>query len=123
MFESEGRLFTESGDMLEIKSVGYASTFYQQPYSAELTIKAVTCRNGEGKALKRFPVISRVLFSGPATIVFWDDGVKTVSKCDAKDEFDAHKGIEECVIKRMFGNSYTGAVEAINAALANAEVQ
>lgn len=86
MFESEGRLFTEDGDMLEIKSVGYASTFCPRPYSAELTIKAVTCRNSEGKALKRFPVISRVIFSGPATIVFWDDGVKTVSKCDAKDQ-------------------------------------
>lgn len=123
MFESEGRLFTENGDMLEIKSVGYASTFCPRPYRAELTIKAVTCCNGEGKALKRFPVISRVLFSGSATIVFWDDGVKTVAKCDGGDTYDIQRGIELCMMKRMCGNNYNGYLDAMADALSVAEVQ
>jgi len=32
-------------------------------------------------AEKKQPKVERVIFNGPATIVFWDDGEKTVVKC------------------------------------------
>ena len=40
---------------------------------------------------------------GPALIVFWKDGSKTVVKC-ANEEFVLEKGIAMAFIKRMFGN-------------------
>ena len=47
--------------------------------------------------------IKDVIFNDPATIVFWEDGTKTVVK--AKDEaFDPEKGLAMAFSKKMFGN-------------------
>lgn len=48
--------------------------------------------------------IERVIFNDPATIVFWNDGTKTVVKCAEGDEFDPEKGIAMCISKKIFGN-------------------
>ena len=37
--------------------------------------------------------IKNVIFNDPATIVFWEDGTKTVVKCQDGDEFDPEKGL------------------------------
>lgn len=44
--------------------------------------------------------IERVIYSEPATIVFWDDGTKTISKCDKQDEYDELTGFLMCVLKK-----------------------
>lgn len=44
--------------------------------------------------------IKRVIYSEPATIVFWDDGTKTISKCDKQDEYDELTGFLMCVLKK-----------------------
>lgn len=49
------------------------------------------------------PYIKEVIFNGPATIVFWDDGDKTVVKCE-NEPFDKEKGLTMAVCKKMFGN-------------------
>lgn len=36
--------------------------------------------------------IQDVLFSGPATVIFWTDGTKTVAKCEKDDAYDKEKG-------------------------------
>lgn len=43
--------------------------------------------------------IEKVIHSGPATIIFWDDGTKTVVK--AQDEFDYEKGILYAALKKL----------------------
>lgn len=48
--------------------------------------------------------ITKVIFDGPATIVFWSDGDKTVVKCQEDDVFDYEKGIAMACAKKMFGN-------------------
>lgn len=35
---------------------------------------------------------TNVIFNGPATIVFWNDGTKTVVKCSDGDEYDPESG-------------------------------
>lgn len=50
------------------------------------------------------PKIDKVIFNGPATIVYWCDGEKTVVKCSDKDKFDAEKGIALCYMKKINGN-------------------
>lgn len=48
--------------------------------------------------------IKDVKFNGPATIVFWIDGTKTVVKCSENDVFDQEKGLAMAMIKKMSGN-------------------
>lgn len=50
--------------------------------------------------------IKHVIFSGPATIVFWDDGDKTVVKCMDGDQLNYEMGIAMCTLKKIFGASY-----------------
>lgn len=49
--------------------------------------------------------ILRVVFNGPATIVFWSDKTKTVVKCGKRDKFDPEKGLAMAIVKKMFGNN------------------
>lgn len=49
--------------------------------------------------------ITNVIFSPPATIVFWSDKTKTVVKCDPKEEYDPEKGLAMAILKKMNGNT------------------
>lgn len=48
--------------------------------------------------------IDRVIFNGPATIIFWNDGSKTVVKCGPDDTFDKEKGLAMAIAKKFLGN-------------------
>lgn len=48
--------------------------------------------------------IERVIFNDPATIVLWEDGIKTVVKCDVDDIYDPEKGLAMAIAKRFLGN-------------------
>lgn len=47
--------------------------------------------------------IKKVIFSSPATIVFWSDGDKTVVKA-TKEPFDREKGLAMAIAKKFLGN-------------------
>lgn len=47
---------------------------------------------------------TKIIFNGPATIVFWDDGTKTVVKCTERETFDYEKGVALCYMKKLLGN-------------------
>lgn len=47
--------------------------------------------------------IKKVVFNAPATIVFWDDGTKTVVKCE-NEEYDPEKGLAMAIAKKALGN-------------------
>ena len=49
--------------------------------------------------------ITNVIFSPPATIVFWSDKTKTVVKCDPKEDYDPEKGIAMAICKKMIGDN------------------
>lgn len=48
--------------------------------------------------------IKRVIFNNPATIVFWNDGTKTVVVCKDEDTFDKEKGLAMAISKYFFNN-------------------
>ena len=52
------------------------------------------------------PEIKRVIFNGPATIVFWSDSTKTVVKCMEGELFDEEKGIAMAFMKKLYGDGY-----------------
>lgn len=55
---------------------------------------------------KTFPEIKKVIFNGPATIVFWDDGEKTIVKCMDKDIYDPEKGLAMAICKKVLGDKF-----------------
>lgn len=57
------------------------------------------------KVKTRFiPAIKDVIFNEPATIVFWEDGSKTVVKCQDGDIYDPEKGLAMAISKKALGN-------------------
>ena len=49
--------------------------------------------------------IKDVIFSDPATIVFWSDGTKTVVKTRGGEKYDKEKGLAMAIIKKITGNA------------------
>ena len=50
------------------------------------------------------PSIKNVIFNDPATIVFWNDGTKTIVKAQDGDIFDPEKGLAMAISKKALGN-------------------
>ena len=48
--------------------------------------------------------IKDVIFNGPATIVFWSDGDKTIVRCENED-FDKEKGLAMAIAKKFLGTN------------------
>ena len=53
---------------------------------------------------KSHSLIKNVIFNDPATIVFWNDGTKTVVKVNVNEDFDPEKGLAMAISKKMLGN-------------------
>ena len=49
--------------------------------------------------------VEKVIFNDPATVVYWNDGTRTVVKCQPEDTFDCEKGFLLACCKKMFGNT------------------
>lgn len=49
--------------------------------------------------------IKRAIFSNPATIILWNDGTKTVTKCCDGDTYDPEIGMAMCIMKHLFGDT------------------
>ena len=52
------------------------------------------------------PEPKTVIFNPPATIVYWEDGEKTIVKCMEGDEFNPEVGLAMCLAKYIFGGRY-----------------
>ena len=50
--------------------------------------------------------IKDIKVNGPATIVFWADGTKTVVKCGPMDLYDVEKAVAMCFMKKALGSRY-----------------
>lgn len=68
-------------------------------------------RDGSLSFVKRGPkiesralLIKNVIFNDPATIVYWNDGTKTVVKCQPGDTFSEELGLAMAISKKFLGN-------------------
>ena len=52
------------------------------------------------------PNIKSVIFNDPATIVFWEDGTKTIVKCQKEngDTYSKETGLAMAIPKKALGN-------------------
>lgn len=67
--------------------------------------------------------IKKIIFNGPATIVMWNDGSKTVVKCNDFDTIDREKGVFAACAKKLLGTNKTGSnyLDKINRAMEKEE--
>lgn len=49
--------------------------------------------------------IKEVIYSDPATIVFWNDDTKTICKAVESDLYNPEAGLAICVLKKALGNT------------------
>lgn len=64
--------------------------------------------------------IKNVIFNDPATIVFWNDGTKTVVKAKDGETFDPEKGLAMAICKKMIGKNTCKYYETFKKWLPNA---
>jgi len=57
-----------------------------------------------GSVSKKKNGIKDVIFNNPATVVIWEDGTKTVVKCQEGDTYSEELGLAMCIAKKFFGN-------------------
>ena len=49
--------------------------------------------------------IKEVIYSDPATIVFWSDKTKTICKAVESDSYNPEAGLAICILKKVLGNT------------------
>lgn len=60
--------------------------------------------DGKKEYYKYRPNPVKTIFNPPATIVYFDDGDKVISKCDKHDKFSPETGFLMCCMKKYVGN-------------------
>lgn len=50
------------------------------------------------------PEIEKVIQNGPAVVILWKDGTKTVAKCHSEDTFVPEIGLTVAFLKKLIGN-------------------
>lgn len=86
-----GVSLTPKNDILD--SLIYANEIYNSNYA-----------NQKMSYMIVMPEITKVVFNDPATIVFWDDGSKTVVKCQDGDTYSKETGLVFAIAKKALGN-------------------
>ena len=80
--------------------------YYQKDVELQINLYRTILNSTYGtKAFKTnyIPEIKNVIFNPPATIVFWQDGTKTVVKA-TNELYDPEKGLAMAIAKRALGN-------------------
>ena len=70
-----------------------------------IKLDGVVREHDQGTCSNRFPNAKKVIHNYPATIVLWEDGTKTVVKCDWHDTYNPTTGLAMCYMKKALGNS------------------
>lgn len=99
--DSEGAKEIAMSRYLKYKNNGYKKEVAKYCYNDVATTEAIF--NATRTVQTVIPKIKSVIYSDPATIVFWKDGTKTVVKCK-NEKFDPEKGLAMAFSKKMLGN-------------------
>lgn len=87
--------------------MGGGSPLDQRPtVRLECTVKnPLDFSKSENKRIPEFLRHTRVIYNYPATVVYWEDGTRTVVKCDERDRYDPKYGVALCFVKKALGNT------------------
>lgn len=84
-----------------------SNSFWEEELKRAFNIQTFNC-NGEFILPHRYPSVKKIIYNfknpdKPATVVFWDDGTKTVVKCD-RVTFNKESGLAQCFLKKILGS-------------------
>ncbi len=90
----------------EFKPIDIDLTFSSRPTTAKKKETRKPVDSFETKqSTNRRVKIRDVIFSDPATVVFWSDGTKTVVKTRGGEKYDKEKGLAMAIVKKITGNT------------------
>lgn len=90
----------------EFKPIDIGVTFSSCPTTAKKKETKKPVDSFETKqSTNRRVKIRDVIFSDPATVVFWNDNTKTVVKTRGGEKYDKEKGLAMAIIKKITGNA------------------
>lgn len=84
---------------MEVMRIDYEGFCY-----GELPVAKVTGYINEKLPTMPYPGIKKVIFNNPATIILWNDGTRTVVKCNGRDTYDPEKGFAMAISKKVLGS-------------------
>lgn len=81
-----------------------------------IDLSGMRSRNSEnwGMVVKSLKA-KRVIYNYPATIVLWEDGTKTVVKCQDGETYQKETGLALCYMKKALGNISRNLNDALKA--------
>ena len=107
--------FFDIFDLLDYPELYPTNTFKPIDIDITLSSRPTTAKKEETKkpvdsfetkqSTNRRVKIKDVIFSDPATVVFWSDGTKTVVKTRGGEKYDKEKGLAMAIIKKITGNT------------------
>ena len=77
----------------------------------DMTLVKRPTQKKENSVMDKRYMVKKHIYHGPATIVYWADGEKTVVKCMDADTFDPMAGFCAALAKKVYGS--TGTVKQI----------
>lgn len=97
------------GDKLSYSSIGSSINYYDgtpcknyEPVKESPEEKKA--REELERSIKKYTP-KRIVYNNPATIVFWNDGTKTVVKCSETEIFSEYYGFLACLAKKIYGTN------------------
>ena len=107
--------FFDIFDLIDYPELYPTNTFKPIDIDITLSSRPTTAKKEETKKLvdsfetkqstNRRVKIKDVIFSDPATVVFWNDNTKTVVKTRGGEKYDKEKGLAMAIIKKITGNT------------------
>jgi hypothetical protein len=96
-------------ELVELVKEEYIQYHFNTPKTSLATwvIEQNTIANDtrdEKPRTKYIPEIKTVHFNYPATVVIWEDGTKTIVKCQQDDFYSPETGLALCIAKKALGN-------------------
>lgn len=102
-------------DLIDCPELYPTNTFKPIDIDITLSYRPTTDKKNETKkpvdsfetkqSTNRRVKIKDVIFSDPATVVFWNDNTKTVVKTRGDEKYDKEKGLAMAIIKKITGNT------------------
>ena len=102
-------------DLIDYPELYPTNTFKPIDIDITLSSRPTTAKKEEAKkpvdsfetkqSTNRRAKIKDVIFSDPATVVFWNDNTKTVVKTRGGEKYDKEKGLAMAIIKKITGNT------------------
>ena len=107
--------FFDIFDLIDYPELYPTNTFKPIDIDITLSSRPTTAKKEETKkpvdsfetkqSTNRRVKIKDVIFSDPATVVFWNDNTKTVVKTRGGEKYDKEKGLAMAIINKITGNT------------------